>query len=623
MDKNNPILVALQAARSAFRAGDSVRALAACEAVLEHVPNHPMAHLMAGLLQQQAGDHESAIRHLRFAVAHDPRDSEARDALAMCLLARGRHAEAMPHLRQVIAADPENVSARFNLGRCLLDLRNFAEAERVYEVHVEKHPGDAEGFNHLGLARLAKGNPAAAAQCFQTAIQLNEHDPLFHANLAQAHEQQGNAREASAAYGRAVALDPSNASLRAQEGWHLLNHGFPIRAEDRFREALQRDPEHESANAGLAAALERRQEVEVGLRVLRPFISAVVPHPKVAISYAALSQHGSQPNQALPVVRRAIRPGVAKATEAALRFAEGDLLDAMGEVDAAFEAYQQANVAQGSRYDAQTHRRFVDSLVEVFTPELFASIPKPEVDTSSSVLVVGMPRSGVSVIDQMLAQHPDIHSAGELDDFSTIAGGLPHYIDDNRSYPELVRGLTAPLVNELATARMDSLRRAAVAPLVVDRFFNNFMHLGLAAVLTPGAKVIHAVRDPLDTCLACFFQHFGGSRYAFSTQLDALKSFYCEYDRLMKHWSAVLPLEVYTVEYEAMVADPQAVARAMFDHLGCDWRADGCDLDQIQRLVHAASHAQAQRPVSASSVGRAERYRHRLGSLVSLAQLRA
>lgn len=621
MDKHNPILVALKAAQTAFRAGDAEAALKACLVVLDHVPNHPMAHLMAGLLQQQAGEFEAAIRHLRFAVAHDPKDVDARESLAVCLLGRHRHAEALPHLRQVLALAPDNSRARYNLGRCLLDLRNFAEAERVYEEHVEQNPTDAEAFNHLGLARLAKGNPAAAEQCFRTAIQLNEHDPLFHVNIAQAFARQTKVNEADEAYATAIGLDPSNAEFRTQDGWYRLSRGDVMRAEDRFREALQREPQHVSANAGLASALERRREVEVGLQIVRPFISSVTPHPKVAISYAALSRRHNEPSQALPVVRRAIRPGVDRSTEAALRFAEGDLLDAMGEVDAAFEAYQRANAAKGSRYNAKAHTEFVDSLIRVFSAEFFAAAPRPSVDTTPSVLVVGMPRSGTTLVEQILAMHPNIDGAGELDDLPTIAGALHHYVKDGASYPDAVKSVDAGLLDELATARIGSLRRASMAPLVIDKLPHNFLHLGLAALLTPDAKVVHVVRDPVDTCLSCFFQNFGGPSFAFTTQLEALSGFYREYHRLMAHWQEVLPLNVHRVQYESLVADSVSEIKAVLDFLGQDWQSGLLDFHKSDRIVQTASYAQVQQPVYSTSVGRAERYRHRIGALIGLAQL--
>jgi len=621
MAKDNPILVALDAGRKAFRAGDFESALEACLKVLEFVPNHPLAHMMAGFAQQAAGHPEKAIRHLRFALAHDPSDCDTRDALAMCLLTRGRHAEALPHFRQVVAAQPDNANARYNLGRCLLDLRNFVEAERVYSEHIERNPGDAEGLNHLGLARLAKGSASEAETCFRSAIKLNDLDPLFHVNLAQSLAHLGRSEEAGHSYQRAIEIDPKAPGLRVQHGWFLMMVGDLSLAEDRFREALQREPEDEAASAGLAAALERRREVKVGLQLLRPFISAVHPHPKVAISYATLSRRQSSPSQALPVIRRAIRPGVHRREEAALRFAEGDLLDAMGEVDAAFDAYQRANEAQASRYSSEAHEAFVSDLISVFTPELFASIPKPEVDTKSSVLVCGMPRSGSTLVEQILATHPDIHGAGELDDLSTIATGLHHYIGGDESYPSLVRKIDTALVNRLAEARMDSLRRTSDKPFVIDKLPHNFMNLGLAAIITPGVRVIHTVRDPVDTCLSCYFQHFGGPSFTFSNQLEALSSFYRQYHRLMAHWEAVLPVDIHTVRYEDMVAETETTSQQILEFLGCDWDESVLNFHMNQRIVATASYAQVREPIYSSSVGRAERYRHRIGALVSLSQL--
>jgi hypothetical protein len=236
-------------------------------------------------------------------------------------------------------------------------------------------------------------------------------------------------------------------------------------------------------------------------------------------------------------------------------------------------------------------------------------------------MIVGMPRSGTSLIEQILAMHPNIHGAGELDDLPTIAGGIRHYVKAEGGYPDLVRHLDTPLINRLAEARMESLRRTSDARYVVDKLPHNFLHLGLAAILTPDAKIIHAVRDPVDTCLSCYFQHFGGPNFAFSTQIDALCSFYTEYHRLMKHWESVLPLRMHAVRYEDMVAESERVSKGLLEFLGEDWQDGLLDFHRSERLVQTASYAQVQQPIYSSSVGRSERYRHRLGSLVSLAQL--
>jgi Flp pilus assembly protein TadD len=462
----------------------------------------------------------------------------------------------------------------------------------------------------------------AAEQCFRTSINLNPHDPIFHANLAQAFAHSEQASQAREAYQKAIDLDPASASFRTQFGWFLVEDGKPGEAEDSFREALQRDHECENASSGLATVLAMRSELEVGMAVLRPFISAIRPHVKVASSYATLCRKTDQAAQALPVVRRAIRPGVSRSDEVALRFAEGDLLDSMGNVDAAFDAYQRANQAQASGYDAAAHKHFVDSLISTFTPALFASMSSPTIDTSASVLVCGMPRSGSGLVSKVLGQHSDVFVAGELDDLSTMAREIGHFVGVEGRYPELISDLDGELVAKLSMARMESLRRVSGAPFVVDTFSNNFLHLGLAAIVTPGAKVIHTVRDPVDTCLSCYFQHFGGSSFAFSNRLDAISSYFSQYHRLMKHWEQVLPLEVLTVQYQDLVGDTDQVSARLLGFIGRDWDADIREAQKSQIRAAAVAYAHVRDPIAPEESNNSERYRHHIGELVAVASLR-
>jgi hypothetical protein len=165
---------------------------------------------------------------------------------------------------------------------------------------------------------------------------------------------------------------------------------------------------------------------------------------------------------------------------------------------------------------------------------------------------------------------------------------------------------------------MQSLRRVSDAPVVVDKMPHNFMHLGLASVVTPQTRVIHCIRDPIDTCLSCFFQHFAGPHYAFAAQLESLAGFYREYHRLMEHWASVLPVPMMTVRYEDMVKDTEGTSRKLLDFLGLDWDASVLRFHENDRVVRTASYAQVRQPIYTTSVGRAERYRHRLGPLVAL-----
>jgi hypothetical protein len=209
-----------------------------------------------------------------------------------------------------------------------------------------------------------------------------------------------------------------------------------------------------------------------------------------------------------------------------------------------------------------------------------------------------------------------------MDDLSVIAGGICHYVNAEGEYPALVKHLDKALIQELAEGRMESIARVSDLPVVLDKMAHNFLHLGLAAILTPDAKIIHVVRDPLDTCLSCYFQYFGGQETRFTTQLTALKGYFVQYHRLMKHWESTLPNSIKTVRYEDIVADPVMSTKDLLGYIDRSWEQGEINFDRVAQVVGAVASGQSTDPSFSSSVGRAERYRHRLGELVSLAQLR-
>jgi hypothetical protein len=224
-----------------------------------------------------------------------------------------------------------------------------------------------------------------------------------------------------------------------------------------------------------------------------------------------------------------------------------------------------------------------------------------------------MPRSGTSLVEQILASHPAVHGAGELTEIglmalSTAAGG--------REYPESVRGLDARSVNAMAAAygrRLDAL--APKAERVVDKMWQNFEYLGFAAMLLPAARIIWCRRDPADLGLSCFFQHFFGDGVPFAYDLAHIGCMVREHERAMAHWRAVLDLDILDLTYETLVADPEAQIRRLVKFAGLPWDPACLRFHQTERVVRTASHAQVRRPLYSSSVGRHRAYARWLGPL--------
>ncbi len=565
---------------------------------------------MAGVLLESVGRSSEALPHLRFAVAHRPDDVGLRDVLACCLVNLGCAGEARTHLEQIVDAQPHNAKARFNLGRCLLDCRAFAEAERLYSDFVRDHPGDAEGYSHLGLARLARRDPDGAELCFRASLRMNPHDDLFHLNLARALAAQGRDAEARAAFTSAIRLAPKSAENRCIYGWFELERGRLSEAESHFVSASHQAPDIADAAAGRATVHIRRGVFAEARMLLDPLLTPVHVAPRVAMAHAELCLLEGKGHQALSTVRRALKGAIGRDEEAALRFSEGDILDGMREPDAAFDAYQRANQTQELFHSAASHRTLVDQLIAVFDEAFFARFPPRQSVFDGTCVLVGMPHSGIEQASQLLSTHPVVHNAGSLDDFPAMARGLARRVRGDEIYPNNMRELTNEVLAALEQTRRDGQGKWSSSAVVLDGTRHNFLHLGLIATVSPGTKVIHCVRDPIETCLSCYFQRFTVGRYGFAGDLNTLAGFFRDYQRLMEHWKRVLPIEMLEIQHSDLVEDVSQVHETLLGFVGLEWMPE----------IHgdAASVAQL-RPSRLASDLSAAPYIHRLGPLRGLA----
>ena len=231
-----------------------------------------------------------------------------------------------------------------------------------------------------------------------------------------------------------------------------------------------------------------------------------------------------------------------------------------------------------------------------------------------------MPRSGTTLVEQILASHPAVAGGGELATLMTIAsqfnaagqGGLP--------YPEGVRAIRVDQAEQMAQRYLDHLDRISKSALrVTDKQPFNFTHLGLAQLLFPAATFIHCQRDPMDTCLSCYFVSFADS-FGFASDLGTLGRYYRQYSRLMAHWEDVLPRPVLTVEYEALVTNLESVARGLVAHCGLSWDDRCLRFYETERSVRTPSRWQVRQPIYADSIGRWRRYERHLGPLMAALQ---
>jgi tetratricopeptide (TPR) repeat protein len=592
-------------------------------------PTDPTPHRMApdaavsrlardGLAHQRAGRLTQAESLYRDALTRDPKN-----AGVLCLLGRlygeaGRTEAALGAFAEALALEPARAEAHLGMGLARAIQGETAAAEACFRKVIALNPGSAEGFFNLGLLYLHGSRVNEAVGALKRAVALAPGHAMAHAALAEVVAAQGDVAEGIEAARRAAALAPDDAALQRGMGLVLANAARWDEALACYERALAARPDDVVARVGQVRVLIDRGDVEAARGLLDPLVAGEAPHPRAAAAFANYARRLGRRSEALATVERVLaRADLAASDRRDLCYAAGGLHDALGHYEAAFARYAEANRMAAVAFDPEPHARGVDALIAAFDAARMGALPRATVRSERPVFVVGMPRSGTTLVEQILASHPQVDGAGELNDVPRMADSLPRTLGTRVPYPACVPDVTTAVLDTLARWYLERLAaRAPDAVRVVDKMPQNFLHLGLIALCFPGSKVLHCMREPADTCLSCHFQNFGPAAHPYTHDLATLGRYYRDYRRLMDHWAAVLDLPVMAVRYEALVAEPERVSREMVDFLGLPWNADCLRFFESERFVRTASQDQVRRPVYRSSVGRWRHYAAHLGPLL-------
>lgn len=470
------------------------------------------------------------------------------------------------------------------------------EALELAAAAIEMAP--AVGISHvvrgqaLGLLR----RPKEAAEAFVKATLLSPDSATAHAAAGAALSSLGRVREPLAHFSRALELAPDDANVLLQVGEFLFVRGDLDQAE----QCLGRAAELGSAAAwgGLLVVAEKRGDLSHAQALLEENPQAIHVSATARVAAAKVLRRLRRPEAAIELLRSLESDPSADASGLHVL---GDALEAVGAYDRAYRAHTRANARRGLRFDARAHATRVEGIMDTWSEAGLAQLPRTEDASERPVFIVGMPRSGTSLVEQIVACHPSVFGAGELDEMPSIVRHL-----DPRDGSSVAAG-----------AERYRHRLAQLAPgydRVTDKLPHNFMNLGAIAQLFPGARVIHVRRDPLDTCLSIFFKDLPGT-HDYATQLHSLGAHYADYRRLMEHWQGTQPLSIFHVDYETLVTSPEPVIRGLIAFLDLPWNERCLRHHESKRAVTTASYAQARRPIYRESIGRAKRYAKHLEPL--------
>ncbi len=478
-------------------------------------------------------------------------------------------------------------------------------------------PMDAESLFRSALEAEDAGRPAAAARLYRAALDIDPDLTGAWINLGECLRRLDLPDQAAAAFREVVRRLPAFADGHVALAAALRETGALDEAVRSLREAIRLEPAHVDAYATLGVCLQDRGEFEAASEC---FERALELDPtRTGLLYSLAVGDRARPGDPLlaRIEKRLAEGGLDNAARSDLCFAAAKRLDDLGEHDRAFARYREANdLRRADRpFDADAWTRAIDEIMRTFEPGFFAARRDYGDQSELPVFVVGMPRSGTTLVEQILASHPRVHGAGELRHLSLLAHRLPALIDSGAPYPAAVADMTAEQSRGLARSYLERLaRNAGDARRVVDKLPSNFLRLGLVAMLLPAARVIHCRRDALDTCLSCFCQNFRGE-LPYTHDLADLGRYYRQYERLMAYWRKVLPLEILDVRYESLVTDLEGEARRMIAFLGLEWDDACLRFHENRGPVRTASFWQVRRPVHTGSIGRWRRFERHLEPL--------
>ncbi|TPL79029.1 sulfotransferase [Mesorhizobium sp. B2-3-12] len=489
------------------------------------------------------------------------------------------------------------------------------EAEDLCHRVLTRSPNHALALYILGTLGLGFDDELAI-KYFARAAAKEPNNPYYQLSLGEAFLKVGDYPLAIHHLQRACELksDLTDALRRLGEAYFMFEKAdvaVPL-----YEKALEMDPDNAFVRTALANTLVALGRMDEATVCLKESIDRRISVPSSYNTLVAVRKFSVEPPELKAILDELQKTANPADAPYQLHMAAGKVLDDLGRHDEAMDHFLRAATNKGFDFDIESYRRQVDAWIELFNPEFLAARAGYGDPSETPVFVLGMPRSGTTLTEQICSSHPDVHGAGELSKLGRIAVANGLKLQPGRPLGRPVISMTRPQSIALASEYLSSLRLNAPEALrIVDKMPHNFEFVGLIGLLFPNARIVHCTRDPVDNCFSCFTSNLNDA-HQYTSDLAVLGLYYREYDRLMRHWKSIFPGRIFENRYEDLVSDQEGQSRRLVEHLGLEWN-DAC-LRFFERTgsVRTLSRWQVRQPIYKSSVKRWKHYESRLRPLI-------
>jgi tetratricopeptide (TPR) repeat protein len=595
---------------------DPVLAAQQAAEILKIDPRQAEAHFALGAAQASCGDHQAAVLSLQRATDLNPNLAAAWRALGdqLTLLEEAERADiAYAHAIRAGVHDPQLMRAALALCEGKL-----AIAEQILRGHLKQHPTDPAAIRMLAEVAARIGRFDDAETLLRRCLDLAPSFTAARHNYALVLHRQSKAAEALDQIDLLLAEEPDNPSYRFLKATALTRIGEYDRAIELYRSVLSDHASNVRGWLSLGHACKTAGRAEESIAAYSKCVD-LAPHFGEAYWSLANMKTYRFDDEAVQAMRRQLQSEpLSDEDRFHVHYALGKALEDRSQYAESFENYDRgARLRRRSvTYSAEENTRFTDRLIRFFTPDFIASRRGQGAEARDPIFIVGLPRSGSTLVEQILASHSTVEGTMELPDVLMLAKRLGGGKSRDGAYPESMAELPPEALRALGEEYLARTRvqRKTAKPYFIDKMPNNFQHAGLIALMLPNAKIIDARRHAVAACFSAYKQHFARGQ-AFSYDLADLGRYYADYVRLMNHFEGVLPGRIHRVQYEAMVADPEREIRLLLSFCGLPFEPACLEFHANTRAVRTASSEQVRQPLYRDAVEHWRNYERWLGPL--------
>lgn len=570
--------------RSLINKGDFTSANRLLMNLCQVSPDAESLYLL-GLVRWQMRDFAMAENFMKQAVNLQSSSDANWQGLGMSQVSLGKYADAITSFNQCLVINPKNVQAMNSLGNIYRETGKIDHAEQYFKNALKIQPNNAETLSFLGNIYLGKCLYDEAIKCYKKSIKKNPNYIDAHFNIGCAYQGLGQHEIA-------------------------INH---------YRHAKKLNPAATQPVTAIANSLEKQGKNEEALKQINPLIKDNILTADIVSTYAKICVNTKQYADGIDISNRFLQTTNATAVSPILeqetRFSLGDLYNKVAEYEKAFQQYKIANEMRPYNYDRAAMEAYFESIKRAFPLDKTKQLPASSNQQKTPIFILGMPRSGTSLIEQILASHNEVSGAGELPYITDIANQINPNCGGISGYPGAIENINNQFLNKQSKKYINLLgKHGGKSNYITDKMPHNFLYIGLIKMLFPNSKIIHCLRDPLDICLSIYFHNFN-SNHPYSDKLENLGHYYNLYRELMSHWNDYTGDDIFEISYEALLSEPEPRVREMLNFLDIEWQDNCMKFYENKRTVSTPSYTQVRQPLYKSSMKRWMNYENNIAQL--------